>query len=92
MNETPWRVIGFEKFVSEAGDECVRLFCVRPLVLGREGNIGEGFETDRKFYKPKYVNYGPNRGDHIIATEGRYPGSIGQIFVVGHDAPQQVQQ
>ena len=85
MNETPWRVIGFEKFTSEAGDECVRLFCVRPLVLGREENTGEGFETDRKFFKPKYVKYSPVIGDHIIATEGRYPGSIGQIFVVGHD-------
>lgn len=86
MNETPWKVIGFECFVSEAGDECVRLYVVRPLSL-REGNTGEGFETQRLFYKPKYVKYSPQVNHLIIATEGRYPGSVGQIFVVGSDTP-----
>lgn len=87
MNETPWKLIGFEKFTSEAGDPCVRLYVVRPLVLSREGNTGEGFEVQRLFYKEKYVKYSPRCNDLIIATEGRYPGSIGQIFVVGYDGP-----
>lgn len=87
MNETPWKVIGFEKFVSEAGDDCTRLYCVRPLVLSREENTGEGFEVQRLFYKDKYVKYSPVLNQLIIATEGRYPGSIGQIFVVGFDGP-----
>lgn len=82
--ETPWKVVGFEKFVSENGENCVRLYVARPLVL-REGNTGEGLETQRLFYKPKYVKYDPVCGHMIIATEGRYPGSIGQIFVVGND-------
>ena len=42
MNETPWKVIGYEKFTSEAGDACTRLYVVRPLVLSREENIQTG--------------------------------------------------
>ena len=86
MNETPWKVFGYEKFVSENGEDCVRLYVARPLSL-REGNTGEGFETHRLFYKPKYVTYEPQVNDLIVAMEGRYPGSIGKIFVVGHDGP-----
>lgn len=85
MNETPWKVVGYESFVSEAGDECVRLYLIRPLAL-REGNTGEGLEAQRMFYKPKYVKYQPQLNHLIIATPGRYPGSVGQIFVVGMDA------
>ena len=86
MNETPWKVVGFEKFVSESGDDCVRLYCARPLSL-REGNTGEGLQVHTHFYKPKYArfNYEPCCCDMIIVTEGRYPGSVGQIFVVGRD-------
>lgn len=82
--ETPWKVVGFEKFESEQGEECVRLYVARPLFVP-EGNTGEGLETQRLFYKPKYVKYEPVIGHMIIATAGRYPGSIGQIFVVGTD-------
>lgn len=88
MYETPWKVIGFEEFVSDAGDECVRLHCIRPGVPGREGNIFEGTEVKSHFYKKKYVSHKPVLFQLIIAVEGRYPGSIGQIIVVGYDGPQ----
>lgn len=80
--ETPWKVVGFEKWVSEKGENCIRLYVARPLNLP-EGSTGEGLETQRLFYKPQYVNYEPVIGHMIIATEGRY--GIGQIFVVGMD-------
>ena len=63
--ETPWKVVGFEKFVSEKGDACIRLYVARPLVVP-EGNTGEGLETHRLFYKPEYVDYNPVIG-HIHA-------------------------
>lgn len=80
--ETPWKVVGFEKWLSEKNEECVRLYVARPLVLA-DGSTGEGLETQRLFYKPQYVKYEPQIGHMIIATEGRY--GIGQIFVVGMD-------
>ena len=52
----PWKVIGFEKFLNDNGEECVRLYVVRPQTL-EEGHSGEGFETQRLFYKSKYVKY-----------------------------------
>lgn len=82
--ETPWKVVGFEKFVSEKGEDCVRLYVARPLVLQGE-NTGEGLETQRLFYKPQYVKYEPVIGHMIIATEGRY--GIANIYVVGMDKP-----
>ena len=86
MNETPWKLFGYEKFISESGDACVRLYVARPLVLSHEGNTGEGIETQRLFYKEKYVKYNPVLNHLIVATPGRFPGSISQIFVVGQDS------
>lgn len=83
MNETPWKVVGFEKFVSEKGTECVRLYVARPLSLP-EDHSGDGLEVNRLFYKPEYVRYEPKCGHMIIATEGRY--GINQIYVVGDDS------
>lgn len=80
--DTPWKVVGFEKFVSEKGENCVRLYVARPLVC-KEGNSGDGLETNRIFYKPQYVNYEPVIGHMIIAVDGRY--GVSQIFVVGTD-------
>ena len=80
--DTPWRVVGFEKFLSEKGAECVRLYVARPLILP-DGSTGEGLETNRLFYKPEYVQYTPVIGHMIIAQEGRY--GISRIFVVGTD-------
>ena len=90
--ETPWKVIGFEKFVSEAGDDCVRLHCIRPGVPGREGNIFEGTEVKSIFYKTKYVKHDPQLFQLIIATPGRYDGTVGQIVVLGYDGPQPAPQ
>lgn len=80
--ETPWKVVGFEKFTSEKGAACVRLYVARPLILP-DGSTGEGLETNRLFYKPEYVKYEPAIGHMIIAQEGRY--GIAQIYVVGTD-------
>ena len=82
---TPWKVFGYEKFVSENGENCVRLYVARPLSVP-EGNTGEGTETQRLFYKEKYVKYQPKVGHLIIATPGRYAGTIGEIYVVGDDS------
>lgn len=81
--ETPWKVFGFEKWTNENGEECVRLYVARPLILG-EGSTGEGTETQRLYYKRKYVNYDPKVGHLIIAVDGRY--GIGNIYVVGEDS------
>ena len=78
--ETPWKVVGFEKWVSEKGEECVRLYVVRRLNLP-EGSTGQGTETQRLFYKPQYVKYDPVVGHIIIPVEGRY--GISQIVVIG---------
>lgn len=80
--ETPWKVVGFEKFVSEKGEDCVRLYVARPLALD-EGHTGSGLETNRLFYKPQYVKYEPQEGHMIITVDGRY--GISQIYVVGMD-------
>ena len=82
MYETPWKVVGYEKFVSEKGAECVRLYVARPLSVP-EGNTGDGLEVNRVFYKPEYVKYDPVIGHMIICQEGRY--GVSQIIVVGTD-------
>ena len=82
MYETPWKVVGYEKFVTEKGAECVRLYVARPLSVP-EGNAGEGLEVNRVFYKPEYVKYEPVIGHMIIVQEGRY--GVSQIIVVGKD-------
>ena len=79
---TPWKVIGFEKFQNDNGEECVRLYVVRPLVLA-DGHTGEGFEVNRLYYKPKYVQYEPVLNHLIVDVPGRY--GIGQIIVMGTD-------
>lgn len=82
MYETPWKVVGFEKFVSEKGAQCVRLYVARPLSVP-EGNSGDGLEVNRVFYKPEYVKYEPEIGHMIIVQDGRY--GVSNIFVVGKD-------
>lgn len=86
--ETPWKVIGFEKFVSDAGDHCVRLHCIRPGVPGREGNVFEGTEVKAFFYKEKYCKHDPQLFQLIIPIDGRYPGCLDRVMVVGYDGPQ----
>lgn len=80
--DTPWKVVGYEKFVSEKGAECVRLYVARPLILP-DGSTGTGLETNRIFYKPEYVQYNPEIGHMIITQDGRY--GVSRIFVVGMD-------
>lgn len=83
--ETPWKCVGFEHFLSEKGEACTRLYGVRRYIPSQEGNTGEGFEVRRHFYKDDRVNHTPQVGQMYIPIEGRYPGSIDRIFVVGMD-------
>lgn len=87
MYETPWKVVGFEKFVTETGDDCVRLYLARPLSVP-EGNTGEGLEVQRKFWKLRYAKfkYEPRCCDMVIVIDNpRYPGSVDNVIVVGRD-------
>ena len=81
--ETPWKVTGYEKWMNEKGEECVRLYVARSLVP-EEGHSGEGLETNRLFYKAQYVKYEPVVGHRIIAMEGRF--GISNIYVIGESA------
>lgn len=77
-----WTIEGFETWTTETGDECVRLYVSRPAIKLEEGHTGTGKETNRLFYKKKYVPHPPVIGDQIIAIEGRY--GVSQIYVTGH--------
>ena len=79
---TPWKVVGFEKFVNDNGEDCVRLYTARPL-HPEENHSGDGLEVSRPFYKTKYVKYEPKIGHMIIIVDGRY--GIADIYVVGED-------
>ena len=82
MNETPWKVVGFEKFKNERDEECVRLYVER-LLNCEEGHTGDGLEVSRYFFKTEYVKYEPKINHIVIITAGRYAGTIGQVFVLG---------
>lgn len=76
----PWKVVGCEVWVNENDEECVRLYVERELNL-EEGHSGAGVETQRLYFKKKYVKYEPVIGHLIIAIDGRY--GVQQIAVVG---------
>ena len=79
-----WKIVGFELFESEAGDECVRLYLTRPPVE-LPGHVCAGVEAQREFYKVKYLEkpYSPALGDLIVPIKGRY--GINNILVVGKE-------
>ena len=83
MFETPWRVVGFEKWQSERNEECVRIYVERALPL-EEGHTGSGKETKSFYYKPLYVKYEPVIGHIVIPVDGRY--GLMQIMVVGQES------
>lgn len=76
----PWKVVGCEEWTNENGELCVRLYVERALQL-EEGHSGSGMETQRLYYKKKYVQYEPVIGHLIAVFEGRY--GVSQITVVG---------
>ena len=77
-----WTIEGYAKWNNENGEECVRLFVSRPAIKLEEGHTGTGKETNRLFYKTKYVPYPPVIGDQILAVDGRY--GVNHIYVTGH--------
>lgn len=74
----PWRVVGCEEWTNDNNEECVRLYVQRSF----QPEKGFGVETQRLFYKKKYIQYEPVAGHLIIAQIGRY--GISQIVVVGN--------
>ena len=79
-----WKIVGYELFDNETGDECVRLYLTRPL-NELPGHACEGIETQREFYKPKYLEkpYTPALGDLIVPIKVRY--GVYNILVVGKE-------
>lgn len=73
----PWKVVGFEKWTNDSGEDCVRLYVARDF----NPENGAGLETQRLYYKTKYVQYEPVIGHMIIAQDGRY--GVQNIVVVG---------
>ena len=73
---SPWKVVGFEFTESESGEEGIRLFVERPAA----GESMQGMETERHYYKPKYVKYDPHIGDLVVVVKGRY--GIQEIIVI----------
>ena len=82
--DTPWKVVGFEFFKSERGDDCVRLHLARPMVVP-EGSTGEGLEARMEFYKPMYMKepYTPVIGHMVFVLKNRY--GVERVLVVGVD-------
>ena len=80
--ETPWKIVGFMKWLNENGDECVRLFLQRVFNPSPDQE-GAGFEVERKYYRSKYVPYPPVIGDIIVAIDGKY--GVDRIIVIGHE-------
>ncbi len=79
-NETPWTVIGYEQVETQTtGDIGIRLCVTRAYPAGISA---EGTETNRIWYKPRYVNYTPQIGDVIIPILNRQ-GYTERIVVVG---------
>lgn len=77
----PWKLVGCEEWTNENGEECVRLYCEHALVL-EDGHSGTGTETQRFFFKRKYVKYDPVIG-HMIAVLVNDRGYVQQVIVVG---------
>lgn len=75
-----WKVIGYENFVNDNGEECVRVFVIRRYAAP-EGRTGAGVESGVLYYKKKYVNYVPQINDLVADVRGRF--GIDQILVLG---------
>lgn len=79
--EYPWKVVGFEKTVSEKGTVGYRLYIETELQPSAEG---EGVVTGRVWFNPEHVKYEPALNQKIIIiTDDRNRNIVSRIIVVG---------
>ena len=78
--EFPWKVVGWEKTLSEKGTEGCRLYVQQPLP---EGADGEGVACGRVWFNPEHVKYLPVLNQQIIfITDERNKNIVNRIIVV----------
>lgn len=78
--EYPWKVVGWEKTLSESGTEGCRLYVQQPL---QEGIDGEGVACGRVWFNTEKVIYLPQLGQNIIfVTDERNRNIVNRIIVV----------
>lgn len=79
--EYPWKVVGWEKTVSEKGTEGCRLYLEQPISGDADG---EGVACGRVWFNPEHVKYVPQLGHQIIIiTDDRNRNIVNRIIVVG---------
>lgn len=79
--EYPWKVVGYEKTISEKGTAGCRLYIETNLPPGADG---EGVVTGRVWFNPEHVKYDPVIGQQIIIiTDDRNRNIVTRIIVVG---------
>ena len=79
--EYPWKVVGWEKTVSEKGTEGCRLYLEQPIFGDADG---EGVACGRVWFNPEHVKYTPQLGHQIIIiTDDRNRNIVNRIIVVG---------
>ena len=79
--EYPWKVVGWEKTISESGTEGCRLYVEQQL---QEDADGEGVACGRVWFNTERVQYLPQLGQSIIfITDERNRNIVNRIIVVG---------
>lgn len=79
--ETPWKVVGWEKTLSEKGTEGCRLYLEQPIISEMQH---DGMATQRVWFNPERVPYPPKLGHQIIIiTDERNSNIVNRIIVVG---------
>lgn len=79
--EYPWKVVGWEKTLSEKGTAGCRLYIETQLPPSAEG---EGVVTGRVWFNPEHVKFEPQIGHQvIIITDERNRNIVNRIIVVG---------
>ena len=69
-------IVGYEHVISESGAEGTRVYCTRPL-----GAAGEGVEAIRHYINPKYCQYVPVIGAHVVVITSRY-GNVSNVYTI----------
>lgn len=78
--EYPWKVVGWEKTVSDSGTEGCRLYVEQQLQVGADG---EGVACGRVWFNTEKVQYLPQLGQMIIfVTDERNRNIVNRIIVV----------
>lgn len=78
--EYPWKVVGWEKTLSEKGTEGCRLYIQQALQPNADG---EGVVCGRVWFNPEHVKYLPQLDQQIIIiTDERNRNIVNRIIVV----------